>query len=287
MQLTDEFMSLGIRFIPNPPIDDYNEILDAASFATPPGHTPPNILAAVGATGTIEAEFTGPVFSVSALIGISGGSDEMEIFDAANNSLGTLVGDDVVVTLTSVTPIARFIIRPFNSTTPAVDNLTFDSIGGGSVGTPFCSPANSNSTGVPALLTGSNGSGVGSDLHLEITGGVPGQLAYFLVGNEATQGISVSNGQFCLAGTTTAQFFRFNVGGTDMNSIGGFNANGTMINAAGTSTTGFGFDVPTTIPSSPPTTIMAGQTWHFQGWYRDTPAGVGSSNFTNGLSVTF
>jgi hypothetical protein len=32
---------------------------------------------------------------------------------------------------------------------------------------------------------------------------------------------------------------------------------------------------------------MAGDTWHFQGWYRDTPAGSGQSNFTNGLSVTF
>ena len=158
---------------------------------------------------------------------------------------------------------------------------------GGGVGTPFCSPANANSTGVPAVLTGSTGTGVGSDLHLEINDGVPGQLAYMLAGNEATVGIPVSNGQFCLVGTPTAQFFRFNVSGTDMNSIGGFDATGTMINAAGTSTTGFGFDVPSTIPDSVPITIMVGDTWHFQGWYRDTPAGVGSSNFTNGLSVTF
>ena len=100
-------------------------------------------------------------------------------------------------------------------------------------------------------------------------------------------GIPVSNGQFCLVGTPTAQFFRYNVAGTTMNSIGGFDATGTMINAAGTSTTGFGFDVPSTIPDSVPVAIMAGDTWHFQGWYRDTPAGAGSSNFTNGLSVTF
>ncbi len=153
--------------------------------------------------------------------------------------------------------------------------------------TPFCDPAVNNSTGAPAVLAGSFGSGVGSDLHLEITGGVPGQLAYFLVGNEATAGITVSNGQFCLVGTATAQFFRYNAGGTDMNSIGGFDVTGRMINSVGTSTTGFGFDVPSMIPGSVPITILSGDTWHFQGWFRDSPGGVGTSNFTNGLSVNF
>ncbi|MCP5020768.1 MAG: hypothetical protein GY930_03235 [bacterium] len=157
---------------------------------------------------------------------------------------------------------------------------------GTGIGTPFCNPATNNSTGAPAVLTGSTNSGVGSGAHLEITGGVPGQLAYLLVGTQATSGIVVSNGQFCLVGGS-AQFFRYNVAGTDMNSIGGFNGSGVMINAVGTSTTGFGFDVPNTVPATVPVTIMAGDTWHFQGWYRDTPAGVGTSNFTNGLSVTF
>ncbi len=163
---------------------------------------------------------------------------------------------------------------------------SFDS-GAGSGGVAFCAPGSANSTGAPAVLTASQNPGVGSGIHLDVTGGVPGQLAYMLIGNEATPGISISNGQFCLVGPATAQFFRYNVAGTDMNSIGGFDASGAMINASGTSTTGFGFDVPSTIPSAIPLTIMAGDTWHFQSWYRDTPAGVGSSNFTNGLSVTF
>jgi hypothetical protein len=72
-----------------------------------------------------------------------------------------------------------------------------------------------------------------------------------------------------------------------MNSIGGFDATGTWINVSGTSTTGFGFDVPSTIPAGVPIVITAGDTWHFQGWYHDTAAAAGSSNFTNGLSVNF
>ncbi|MCA9000357.1 MAG: hypothetical protein KDB61_00440 [Planctomycetes bacterium] len=153
----------------------------------------------------------------------------------------------------------------------------------------FCDPANANSTGNSTVLSGSWGTGIGSDLHLEMTGGVPGQLAYMLVGNEATSGFAIpgANGPLCLVGTSTAQFFRYNVAGTPMNSIGGFDATGTWINVSGTSTTGFGFDVPSTIPDTTPITILAGDTWHFQGWYRDTPAGAGQSNFSNGLSVTF
>jgi hypothetical protein len=153
------------------------------------------------------------------------------------------------------------------------------------LGTAFCDPATANSAGSPAVLAGSV-TAAGAGLHLEITGGVPGQLAYMLVGTSDAGSFTPpgSSGPLCLVG---GPFYRYNVGGTSMNSIGGFNAAGVMINAAGTSTTGFGFDVPSTIPDTVPIAIMAGDIWHFQGWYRDTPAMAGGNNFTNGLSVTF
>ncbi|MDF1838268.1 MAG: hypothetical protein P1V35_10390 [Planctomycetota bacterium] len=153
------------------------------------------------------------------------------------------------------------------------------------VGDSFCMPT-ANSTGDSALLTGSFGSGVGSGLHLEVSNGVPSGLGYFLVGTGVADGLSISNGQLCLAGPGT-QFFRYNVAGGSSNSIGVFNASGVLQNFSSTSTTGFGFDVPTTVPSTIPSTILSGDTWHFQVWYRDTPAGVGTSNFSNGLSVSF
>ncbi|MCP3917562.1 MAG: VCBS repeat-containing protein [bacterium] len=37
------------------------------------------------------------------------------------------------------------------------------------------------------------------------------------------------------------------------------------------------------IPTNPPAAVLAGETWHFQAWYRDGQA----SNFTNSLSVGF
>ena len=36
-----------------------------------------------------------------------------------------------------------------------------------------------------------------------------------------------------------------------------------------------------------PVAAVAGQTWNFQAWYRDAVAGTPTSNFTDGLRVTF
>ena len=33
--------------------------------------------------------------------------------------------------------------------------------------------------------------------------------------------------------------------------------------------------------------IAAGETWNFQTWHRDSVGGIATSNFTNGLAVTF
>ena len=33
--------------------------------------------------------------------------------------------------------------------------------------------------------------------------------------------------------------------------------------------------------------VVAGETWNFQGWHRDAVGGSATSNFTQGVSVTF
>ncbi|MCP5024105.1 MAG: hypothetical protein GY930_20345, partial [bacterium] len=165
--------------------------------------------------------------------------------------------------------------------------------GGGSFST-FCDPNNTNSTGASTQLGGSwlTGGGIGgglSDLHLECTSGVSGELGYFLVGSTFVDpGISVSNGELCIA---SGPFYRYNVIGTTSNSVGIFNSSGVLVNVAGTSSVGpvgaeTGFDVPDSVFGTT-MLITAGATWNFQVWHRDTPMAVGSSNFSNGLSVTF
>ncbi|MCP5020846.1 MAG: hypothetical protein GY930_03630 [bacterium] len=160
----------------------------------------------------------------------------------------------------------------------------------------FCTPASNNSTGAPAVLSGTGGSGFETDVHLDVSGGplpLPGgsrMLGYFLVGNMATAGTPVGDGTFCLIGATGASFGRYNVAGTTRYSLGLFDANGDLENMVGTGgTSGYGFDIPydILIAGTPLTTIVSGDTYHFQCWFRDTAAGIGHSNFTNGVSVTF
>ncbi len=172
------------------------------------------------------------------------------------------------------------------STLPALALVLASGAFAQNTGTSFCSVTN-NSTGMPTTLTGTFGSGVGSGLHLEVTQGVPGELAYFLAGNEATSGVVISNGLNCLVGTSTAQMFRYHVAGGPSNSVGRFDSSGVFQNLVGTSLSGSGFDVPDTIPAFPPITIMIGDTWHFQVWHRDRAVQTSDSNFSNGLSVTF
>ncbi|MDF1838480.1 MAG: hypothetical protein P1V35_11480 [Planctomycetota bacterium] len=158
-------------------------------------------------------------------------------------------------------------------------------LGGAAIGPAFCSPWNSNSTGVPTRLSGHWGSGIGSGLHLEVTDGPPTQFGYFIVGSGiAGSGIGISLGRVCFDRSSGHSFGRYNVGSGSMNSTGRFDVLGTLQNAAGTSTGTSGFDVPSTLPIFGLPTISSGSTWHFQVWHREDG---GYSNFSNALSVTF
>ena len=175
----------------------------------------------------------------------------------------------------------------FSSSTNQISRVEFTyTLAGGSA---FCDPANNNSTGGPAILSGTFGSGVGTGLHLEVTDGPPSEFGYFLIGTapETMNPIPISDGLLCLSVTGGNGFGRYNVVGGSFNSVGSFDASGVFQNLAGTSTVGSGFDVPTLVPMPGGMTITAGSTWHFQVWYRDSPSGPGVSNFSNGLSVDF
>ncbi|MEZ6005125.1 MAG: hypothetical protein R3F33_13155 [Planctomycetota bacterium] len=158
--------------------------------------------------------------------------------------------------------------------------------GGGNFFT-YCDPADVNSTGSPAVLAGSFGTGIGSDLHLEATSGPALEFGYILVGTGYSDpGITLpQGGRLCF--DLNGSFGRYNIGGGPLNSIGRFDSAGVLQNLVGTSVAGSGFDVPSTLPLTGAPAILSGETWYFQLWYRDTPAGAGSANLSNGLGVTF
>ncbi len=156
--------------------------------------------------------------------------------------------------------------------------------GGVPVVTTFCDPMDPNSSGLPLQLDAVWGTGVHSGIRLEADQGPVGQFASLIVGNAFTEpGVMLGQGRFCLGQAAGQQFGRYNVAGTDMNSIGQFDADGRFANLVGTSYTQYGFDVPTMLPNFG-SSIQVGSTWHFQMWSRDVG---GQSNWSNGVSVQF
>jgi hypothetical protein len=149
--------------------------------------------------------------------------------------------------------------------------------GGGSV-TPFCSPAQANSTGFPASLAAAFYGG--QLLGLAPSGGPDNQFGYFVVSASTTTGVQISDGLMCLG----APIGRYNAAsGPAFNSLGQFQG-GVFVNLSGTALFGLGFEVPTTLPGTIGGTIDPGESWHFQLWYRDVG---GASNFTNGITATY
>ena len=151
------------------------------------------------------------------------------------------------------------------------------------VGTPFCEPAALNCSGLPTILRATQGTGLGSDLHLFAIQGPPNEFGYFLASQGMSDpGIATSRGFLCLV-NATQPIYRYNIANTASNSLGSFGPTGTAFNnlvGTATSTGGTGFDVPNTLP-----TIAPGTTWNFQLWHRDSCVAPGQSNFSNGISV--
>ncbi|MCP3914212.1 MAG: hypothetical protein GY711_01515 [bacterium] len=130
----------------------------------------------------------------------------------------------------------------------------------------YCTPAAPNSSGGSAII-GAFGSPVATDNTLSLTADqLPtSQFGYFLASE--TDGFVFhppgSSGNLCLGG----QIARFVGQVQNSGNLGSF---------------GIAVDL-TSIPTSPPSSVVAGETWHFQAWFRDPP----TSNFTDALRITF
>lgn len=160
-----------------------------------------------------------------------------------------------------------------------------------------CDPANDHYLGNYAKLDSSAfGSGVGSDLHIEVLDGPAGEFGFLLVSPDGSANVNVFSGVLCL-GAPQGRYnpqIATNQGLPQLNSVGQFDVAGVLQNLAGnaTSTGGSGFDVPLELPMSPAGQVIApGDTYYFQCWFRDQVAPLpnpgSSSNFSNTIAVVF
>ncbi|MDF1839690.1 MAG: choice-of-anchor B family protein, partial [Planctomycetota bacterium] len=154
----------------------------------------------------------------------------------------------------------------------AIDDLRTSEVdcSGGSMAV-YCTPSVANSTGLPATISGM-GSTTASDNNLTLVADQlpPSNLAYFLAATG--QGFIAtppgSMGNLCLGG-----------------SLARLNAPSQVRFVGGTGSISLPLDL-TSMPTSPAQPVLAGQTWYFQCWFRDTVL-VSTSNFTDGLQVQF
>ena len=143
--------------------------------------------------------------------------------------------------------------------------------GGGSgsaIGTNYCGPANTNSTGMPGVIS-AFGSTFVADNFVDLTSSQlpPNQFGYYLTSQ--TQGFipfpGGSQGNLCLSG-----------------SIGRYSKFVKSSGATGVIT--MSLDLTQTPQPGGPVSVNVGETWNWQLWHRDKG---GANNFTDGISITF
>ena len=139
-------------------------------------------------------------------------------------------------------------------------------------GSTYCSPAVANSTGLPALIEGRGSAVLANDDFRLLASQLPPNAAGFFLCSR-TPGIVFqpggSQGNLCLSG----QIGRV-VGGQILFS-GVFGSFATDVDLGA---------LPTPTGSVP---AVAGETWHFQAWYRDAVGGQTTSNFSDGWEFTW
>jgi len=203
---------------------------------------------------------------------IPSGVATMDLYFPGSNGLGQTAPSYISSTGCGIAEPTDFSAINF----PLVHLILDIEIGTGpaTIGTTYCNPAVSNTSGMPAAITAA-GSAVAASNNLTLTAAMmpANQFGFFLTSQ--TQGLVMnpggSDGNLCLGGV-----------------IGRYVGAGLIMNSGAGGT----FSLPLNLAQTPAgpvfVSIVAGQTWNFQAWFRDlAPGGGPQSNFTNGLSVTF
>ncbi|MEZ6015614.1 MAG: hypothetical protein R3F49_10900 [Planctomycetota bacterium] len=141
------------------------------------------------------------------------------------------------------------------------------------LGTTSCTPATVNSTGFPATLAAAGVDyAAANDLELRARGLPAGSLVLFLVSRTTAGAFTPANsiGSLCLNGSIGRYLRPGEAGGA---SAGGFRD--------------LRLDLMSTPQPAATVSIVAGETWYFQAWFRDVQAGLATSNLTPAVGLTF
>jgi hypothetical protein len=141
------------------------------------------------------------------------------------------------------------------------------------IGTSYCVPGVANSTGYPASIFATGSTSVAAnDVTLTSVLVPDNSFGFYLTsttqGNIANPG--GSQGNLCLSG-----------------SIGRYVGAGQIQNSGTSGSISLVLDLTQHPTPTGLVSVIPGQTWHFQAWFRDVASGVATSNFTDGLRVTF
>ncbi|MEM1451345.1 MAG: hypothetical protein AAGI22_19660 [Planctomycetota bacterium] len=141
------------------------------------------------------------------------------------------------------------------------------------IGTPYCGPAVANSTGAPAELN-AFGSPIAS------------------IGNVTLRATDLPTTSFGFFLASRQQGFVANPGGSQGNlcvggAIGRYVGPGQIQNSGTDGTFGLDLDLNQIPQPNGAVAVQSGEIWNFQAWYRDAVGGSATSNFTNGVEITF
>lgn len=141
------------------------------------------------------------------------------------------------------------------------------------IGRPYCAPGVPNSTGYRALLHATGSTSVtANDVTLTSVLIPNNAFGFYLTsttqGNVANPGGSAGN--LCLGGA-----------------IGRYVGPGQILNSGTSGSLSLVLDLTQHPTPTGFVSVAPGQSWHFQAWFRDVATGVATSNFTDGLRVSF
>ncbi|MEM6671778.1 MAG: hypothetical protein AAF726_02980 [Planctomycetota bacterium] len=141
------------------------------------------------------------------------------------------------------------------------------------IGTSYCGPAVVNSSGQSGEII-ATGSTIATDNNVLLTASGLPQTSFGFFLTSLTTGFVVgpggSQGNLCLGGN-----------------IGRYVGTGQIQNSGLLGTFSLGLNLNATPTPTGFVTIMAGETWNFQSWFRDAVGGSATSNFTDGVTVNF